>query len=446
MENRLNKFFIVLCLISVNIVNANVENRLNELEARVDDVELNQALSKLNFSGSFLNQYQSLQEVNKTSSLTGTNAAFTGDDRDSNLSVFFMRAELNFDVDISSNLDFYSTIGMSKFWNIEGRDDRSPNNDGNFKSLSGGYSFKDSSANFDVAYATYSVPQTNLSFSMGRMTTNNGPPVNQNDGVQRSGTYPFLSYNVIFDGAGLVYDFKDMLSKKHSLKLRLFYTPFLTVDNSSKTKNRVDDQTSKGGEKNPVDSKGDFITLLTEYSYLDSVLAEKIDIYFSTYTFDGYYDQYRQNPSTDEVDYAGTTAYTGYLGFQNLLSLGLNISYSHSIQVVRGNTIDEFTSRTHLFNANYLFDNSFNGGDILGLEYINNTENKVPVDSTSLYIPEFYDITKGYGLHLFYSIPVGMEQIIRFGYMEYEDGISKLLYDDIRSYGKSSYIRWKIFF
>jgi hypothetical protein len=472
-NKKVKKLLIMLTVANslfVVIANAQVTTtRLDEIENRLDDIELNQALDKFSLSGSFFNQYESFHNVNQRTSLldnapAALKSTLQNDTSDDYLSVFMMRAELNFDVKVTNSLNFYSTLGMSKFWNFSDRTGRDYYTNNNFKSLSGGYKLADSAVRFDVAYLKYHKVDSPWSFAMGRMTTNNGPPHNQLDGVERSGTYPFLSYNVIFDGAAVVYKLKSMPTNQ-SLKWRLFYTPFISVDVNNKDEQITDsnsDATLSGGSGDKVNSHGGLVTLLTEYSVKELSWVKKLDIYHSIYTFNGYYDGKRQKKETssatcgaiggdknycnDGVEYSGTTSNTLFLGFNKILSSNFDVSFTYNTFLISNTSDDDVFSQNYMATTKYTFDNSVNGGDLLGLEYLKTDANKVPVDANTISVNEFYNMTNGEGYHLYYAKPIGSNQIVRIGHMEYKEGDSALLLRDLETKASASYVRWKVFF
>jgi hypothetical protein len=469
------KLLSLLIINSIFFLNASAvdSSRLDSIESRLDDIELSQALDKVTLGGSFFNQYENFHIANKRTDLLNSAPAalktkLQYDSSDDYLSVYMMRAELNFDVKVTSTLNFYSTLGMSKFWNFSDRTGRNSTENGNFKSLAGGYALQDSAARFDVAYLNYQGTDSPWSLAMGRMTTNNGPPQNQLDGVGRSGTYPFLAYNVIFDGAAVVYRFKS-LPPGHSLKTRLFYTPFINVDKNNKGEQIVDTSpdpanptTGDSGDK--VESNGSFITLLTEYSIKGLSWTKKLDMFYSVYTFDGYYDGRRQKmeegsvcntvtgSTTNEdycnsgIEYSGTTSNTLYFGINKFFGSNFDLSLTYNTFIVRNSGDDDAFSQNYLATSRYTFDNSTNSGDMIGAEYIKTDENKVPVDSNSISVNDFYNMTNGEGFHFYYAKPIGTNQVVRLGYMQYSQGESHLLKRDLNSKVTSTYLRWKIFF
>lgn len=424
-----------------------IEERLISIENKMDDFELTNALDKMSFSGSFMNQYESFYEANQDIGTYDALQSIGGGDpdqgQDSQISAFTMRVALNFDVEVSNSLKFFTTVGMSKFWNMSGRTTRTGGDNDNFKSLGGGYSMIDSGAHFDVAYLLYQKSQSPWAFALGRMTTNDGPPLNQLDGLGRSGTYPVMSYNVILDGAAVIYDFKSIMPKEHDLKLRVFYTPFMNVDLRDKGSNKVD---AAAGGTEGVKTDSNMVTFLTEYKIASFSWLKSLDLYHSYYTFDRFYDEARQNPLKTGVEYEGAISNTVYIGLKGIAGSGLNLSYTYSEFLVRGDQISETGSYNSLINMNYKFDNSFNPGHIFGAEVINNDDVRVPTDATTMHINGFYNLVNGQGTHVYYSAPIGRSSIMRLGVMSYTQGESDTFKRDVESSASSTYLRWKVFF
>lgn len=414
-----------------------LEKRINELEASLDDVELNQALQKFHMSGSFVNHAESFAAVRK-----GT--ASYGDERSNqnqNLTAIGTRIALNFDYTVSKTMSVYSTLSMNKFWNIADREGRSDEGS-NIESAQGGYNYTGDNAHFDVAYLSYKPENSPWSFAIGRLTTNGGPPLNQHDGLERTGTYPAKLYNVIFDGVGGIYNFSDFLPKNQSIKMRIFYTPFFSIDKDYRDRQAIDPDT----QKEKVDSRADFFTLLTEYRVKKVLGASHLDVFHGVYNLEDYYEKNFQVPNDGIANYIGVTTNTLYFGLNNFLQDGFNLSFSNTYTILKAKGSKTNYGNSYLFGVNYQFDNKFNARDILGVEYIKSDENRLPSDGTTPYIGDFYDIVNGNGLHLFYTIPVGNTHVIRIGQINYSEGESTLFKREYEANISSTYARWKVFF
>lgn len=461
-------FIIVMAIISTNVLAESV-SRIDKLESRIDDIELKSALQKFRFSGSFLNHVESFSSVKKNTDLldsepTPYNTALKGDSTDVNIVPMVMRVELNFDANITKNINFYSTLGMSKFWNLSGRNTRAESTTGSLESLSGSYAIKDSTAKFDTAYINYQFQDSPWSIAIGRMTTAKGPPHNQLDGVARTGTYPFLSYNVVADGIAAIYNFKNIVPKDQSLKMRLFYTPFILVDKNNKGKQVVDSDgdivsnTQYGESKEQLNSHVSVITLLTEYSLKKLSWTKKLDIYHSIFKVNNYFDENFQKLEQDAptpayepylrkgVELTTLLSNTVYIGMKDVFNSNFNLSLSGNFMTFTSNFSEEFYSQNYLVSLNYKFDNNLNAGDILGIEYITTDENNFTRDWSTLYVSDFYDITNGKGLHAFYTKAIGVNQVIRIGHFAYTQGESEQFSNDLETKDTSTYARWKLFF
>jgi hypothetical protein len=363
-----------------------------------------------------------------------------------------MRVGLNIDANITKYLKFYSTIAMAKFWNLSDRNVRNAEETGNFQSFAGSHGYKGSEAHFDMAYISYKFKESNWTMAVGRMPTNNGPPLNKVDGLGRTGTYPSLSYNNIMDGLASVYNFKSWVPKDHSLKLRLFYTPFIRIDKNDRGQQVVDSYTNE-----KVESHGAFYTLLSEYSIKNLDWAKKLDLFYSAYHVDKFYSETKQKlegtPPTplaadfyhDGIDYFKAVSNTVYAGIDQLLDSGLSLSFSYSHYTV-DYAGDQYESDNYMITSDYRFDNSLNSGDILGIEYLKTDKNRVPTEETTLYSNNFYNMINGEGTHLYYTNVINANQLIRIGYFAYKTQDSKLLLIDLETKNEASYIRWKVFF
>ena len=69
-----------------------------------------------------------------------------------------------------------------------------------------------------------------LTFSVGRMPTNQGPGTHEYDGLQRQGTYPRIAYNMILDGYAATYNMHKFVPQGHNLSARLVYTPLMSYN------------------------------------------------------------------------------------------------------------------------------------------------------------------------------------------------------------------------
>lgn len=412
---------------------ANNKSRISQLEERLDDIELEQLMQKVRFSGSFFNHFEHLESSNLDT--------VTKEKSTQNLTPLSMKVALNIDVNITDAINFYSSLGMSKIWNYSGRDPQEVGKGPQYTSMRGSYGYKDSSAYFDTAYLSYHFKNEAMFLAIGRMTTNNGPPIEQLDGTNRAGTYPRFAYNAIFDGIAFIYDFKSFLPKDHSFKARAFYTPFNFVSLDSIKKNEVE---SSSGEQ--IESVEPQAALLLEYSVKNLGFAKSIDLYSMVWNYEKFYEEEFQVTGNDIIETSSANSYTIYLGVNKFLQTGLNFNYSYYSFKERFTGLEDQSSFNYMININYEFDNRFNANHILGFEYINTDDIYYLEDHNSLYFSDFYTRHSNNGFHIYYTVPVGRSQIIRVGLFDYKAGITDWNEDYETSEVRSFYSRWKVFF
>lgn len=453
----MKKLLLILLLpLSTMAANSNTA-KIEELELRLGDLEINQALSKFRFSGTFTNQ---LEYYSKAARGDGSLPNQRSDTTDAQLFPMMMRLELNVDVDISRSLKFYSTIAMAKFMNLSNRNKRNERDSGAFMSFAGSNNMKDSTGHFDMAYVSYNKPGKPWTLAAGRMPTNNGPPMNQLDGVGRTGTYPSLSFNNILDGVAYIYSLDKYMPRDHSLKFRIFYTPFIQIDADDKTTQTVDStgsttdgKTGESGEK--VDSHGALTTLLVEYNLKNLSWARGLDIFYSTYHVDKFYSETNQKLQegsigvpmfeNDGIDYFDVSSHTVYFGINNFLNSRFTSSFTYSHYIIKF-AGEEYRSDNILLTTNYKFDNNLNAKDIVGVEYLKTDKNRAPTEETTFFVNDFYNMMNGEGSHLYYTRIIDANQVVRIGWFNYYTKGSIYLLDDAETNESSTYVRWKVFF
>ena len=436
-----------------------LRERVEELDLRLGDLEINQALKKFSFSGTFMNQLEYYSRAaENTGLIPGVNRM---DSTNTHLNPAAMKLELNIDTKVSKELNFFSTISMAKYYNLSDRNKRNKRDSGSFISFAGSNNYKDSGAYFDMAYISYNANNSPWTLAVGRMPTNNGPPLNQADGNSRTGTYPSLSFNNILDGIAGIYSFKNMLPKEQSLKIRVFYTPLTRMSLNDKSDQEVDGdgnayngEYGESGEK--IASSGFLGTLLTEYSIENLAWAEKVDIYHSTYRVSQFFSTGQQKlpvgtpgvPSEytrDGIEYFDVTSQTVYLGADQFFNTPFNISFTYAHYDIDFSG-ESYKSENYMGTINYTFSGKKNAGDIAGIEYLHTDKNRIPSEETSFFTNDFYNMMNGEGYHLYYTKVVDANQLVRLGYFSYYTQDSIFLLDDLKTNESATYIRWKVFF
>ena len=324
---------------------------------------------------------------------------------------------LNFDFDVSKNLKFYSTIAMSKFFNNEGRTEGLGTNTYVPYQISetGSYGYSGSTPKVDRAFASYEFDTVPLTLAVGRMPTNNGPPMNQLDGLPRSGTYPRFAFNAIFDGIAGVYDFSNLLPKDNSFKIRAFYQPFTNIDTGDRTKQFVD------GEK--INSSTPEYVILNEYA-LNSLgpVAQRLDVMYMHAQWHNYYTGYYSAPGALGAAMTGIIE-TGsddavYIGLEDIAHKGLNISWSGLLYKAKDSNLPDVDkeSRSYLVDINQTLAGYHNV--ILGFEYLHTELYHYLDEWTRLNLIPFGTLQNSEGRHFYLAIPLEKKMSARLGYYQ----------------------------
>lgn len=405
--------FILVSSISFGQATNSAENkRIEKLEERLFELEAQNSLTKYRLSGTFINRYENMTWEH---GLPGT------DKEKEIIRPFGMYFGLNVDFDITKNLKFYSTFGMSKLYNNEDRneslDPASTNGYATYQATEmGSWAYGGSGVKVDRAYASYEFDEVPVTLAIGRMPTNNGPPVNQMDGLPRGGTYPRFVFNSIFDGLAGVYSFEKMLPKDHSLKVRAFYQPFTFIDRSDRKKQFVD------GDK--IESSVNQYAVLVEYSLKDTVIAKQVDLMYMRADWQKFYVGYNGTPAAPGSPMVGQTENGSddgfYLGLEDIAGTGINFSWSALLYKAVDSGLPNVHKEAwgHLVNLNYKFD----AGYILGYEYLKTAKYFYLDEWTSMNIMPFYQLQTAVGHHVYATIPLGQKVSTRIGTYMVEAG------------------------
>jgi hypothetical protein len=381
-----------------------VEERMAKLEEKIEELEIDRSFDKVKLSGTFIGYFE---RINSRSKDANTDA-ITKDRGD----VASMHLGINIDFAISENFNFYSTLGMGKLLNNDGRKGIE---ESSYRSIQGSYGYQGSDAKFDVAYLNWKMLDNRLNLAFGRMTTRGGPPLNQLDALYRSGTYPRFGYNAIFDGAAVVYDFKSLLPANMNFKTRLFYTPFYFIDSNDRSKPAQDK------EENKIKRRSDQVAVLNEWDLNDSKIARKISIYSMLWYYDNYYDEAYQSSTRPGVEVYTALSHTLYFGLEDIANTGLNFSWSYLLVDSKVSGEEHDKSDSSLFNINYAFKNSW----VVGLEHISTDKNFYLDEWSYLQFNDFYQRSNNNGQHYFFTVPFSHNQVLRFGMYDYRAGISE---------------------
>lgn len=211
MSNKMVLMYIILGLTVGPFV------RAATLEERVAELEAQSTLNYIKFGGSLETFYDSI-----------TSEQDVGGALDDHTQYLRMRASVNADADVSKRIKVYSRFTASKFFS-QG-DPQGAAQSPAPSDLEAGRKFQGTELYLEKGYADIIFNKSESSssvFSMGRLPTIDGPPINYKYGKERIGTYPVLGYNAIFDGFALTHS-REL--SESEITFRYVYAPFTSVN------------------------------------------------------------------------------------------------------------------------------------------------------------------------------------------------------------------------
>lgn len=394
------KSLLFISLFSFTANAAVSEAEFRELQAKVEELEFDSFTRNYSISGEVINLFESYHnDQTSGSSVDATN-----------MELFGTIAKLNINVDVNDRIKFYSSLGMSKFWNNE---DRIGDAEDNWnRSNQGSLGYQGSVARFDKVYFDY-LYNDMFTFSIGRMPTNFGPPYHQLDNEPRSGTYPRMAYNSIFDGVALSTNLTKFMPENQELKIKLFYTPYMNVDQKARNKPRnIGELPGTASDTNTkVQSNTLLWAFLLEYGINNLSWVEKIQTYLFTLNYEDFWWQ------TYGDTYRGW-GYNATIGFEGLFNTGLNFWASYIGTDWQASDKKHINGAGYLINLNYSFEN----GHSFGGEYLKTNKYYYLDEWTYYNVADFYKVGKLKGYHLFWSMPVYKNLRLRLGSYIYDTG------------------------
>lgn len=270
MKNNLKKISAVL-VAGATLFSMSSFAETKSLEDRVSELEANQSLNIFNFSGTLINRMDDILKASQTTPNVTGDKAFDN----SNLIYMRLKFQLNMDANVSKYIKFYSRLTASKFYNISTAS-------GTESSLQTGdlgvaNDYESSAVYLEKAYVDVSVPDTALTFSVGRLPTVDGQPANYLDGRARMGTYPLIAYNSNFDGIGLTYRLDQYMPQDQKLALRVLYTPLSNPNyGTSGTQGFVTPGLTEAGSN--VATQTSISAVQADYSIDNSKIADNVGI------------------------------------------------------------------------------------------------------------------------------------------------------------------------
>lgn len=241
-------FFTTVSYLSLAYGIDDVEKRLTALEEGFLDLRLRDSeTSFLSISGSFANHVHFIDLDNRSDSTIGKRK----------FEAIFSTFRLNIDKTNNDRLKFYSTIRSTYMWNRDAQNETDVI-DTSLAYLSGPRLL------VERAYLDTFFFNHKLSFSVGRLPTISGPPVEKVLNVGRLGTYPLMAYSNIIDGAALTLNLGKILNSSSRNILRFIYSPLLNASYYDDPTWSHEDPVTKA---KTLATKGDFYHVNFEHSH-----------------------------------------------------------------------------------------------------------------------------------------------------------------------------------
>ncbi|WP_413291697.1 DUF3373 family protein [Bdellovibrio sp. HCB185ZH] len=396
------------------------------LEERVSELEANQSLNILNFSGTFITRFDDIISAKQTQPATVLGQPSTFDNKD--LTYLRMKFQFNVDANVSKNIKFYSRLTTSKNFNSfyqQGLSGLPVSDD-----LQASNSYQSSHVVLEKAYIDMTVPDTGLTFFIGRLPTVDGQPQNYKDGRARMGTYPMLSYDSVLDGMGVSYKMDQYMPEGHSLALRALYTPFAQYYAGANGA-YITAPTKQNGSALPTSSTG--YGLMADYSINNMSWADGMGLTLLNFqTSDLYYANpawvsVGTTPGMDSnltLSVGGTTlawelngiAHTGWDLSLSYLASTLK-SNGRLMSGVPGTGFGMSSDDGSESGSTFLLSTRYRLGTwIFGGEWVNGSENSFYYATAAEDLTQFYS-THGNGYHLYVTKKFTQNLAFRVGYM-----------------------------
>lgn len=394
--NTMKKSVIALAVLSSTAYGAS-------LEERVEDLEFARDLNTWEFSGELEARYDYLDVENTT--------------QNSNYSESQNSLWLRFDMHSkrSQKLDFYGRLSMSKYFNDFTR--RAGNTSAVSNSGGAGRDKSGSEVYVERAFINYKI-DNNLSFSIGRLPTIEGPSYHLQKGTARSGTYPQLAYGAELDGMALTYGTQALGG---TLALRAIYTPLNQVND---TATAIDSRyLGAGGIK--ISSTEQMYSAMADYEKLNLGWANRLNFIVQYVGFkDFFIDQVTSGSAVSNLNF-DYDAYVAYFELNGIANSGLDIgfTYKHTKTDSRGGIATVggvFTDGTDgsndgnvfMLDARYTF-----GAFKLGYEFLKADDYAFQVGLADIDAIGFYSTPASTGHHIFGSYDLNSDMRLILGYM-----------------------------
>jgi hypothetical protein len=337
-------------------------------------------------------------------------------------------AALDFKAKPLPNVSVFGRIAYSNVFNNQTPSTSDP----------GSRKYNSALASVERLFVNYGITD-DLTFSVGRLPTLDGPPGHMHDGIPRQGSYPRQVYSAALDGYALTYKI-PLPSETQNLSFRLVYTPLSHIlvagtgtGAIAYSRDEVTSTNLQTGAQDPTGSYSSSTTPLTswmlDYNWDGAGFARTINLIYQGFMF----KDYKLEP-TWKFDYSVNALYAE---ISDIASLGINFyeAYSKTKVVNEGgkvvvpnvvavslgaNKLDatvegsaSITGITYTLPVNAL------KNPILGYEMYKGDKNSLQFDFGAKDPGGFYTM-RGKGTHVFYTQPLNQNMRLRFGMMDYK--------------------------
>ncbi len=236
------------------------DERIKELEQRIETLEYKSYENYFTFGGRLENQYEHIQ-----SSDEGEVA---------NYDYYSTLFQLDIAAQPNDEVSFYGRLSMNKFWN-----DAQKQGDYSDNTMSQGRSKNDTTPYVERAFINYRMLPS-LTLSVGRLPTIDGTPTHYSMGQSSMGSYPAFSYGTVLDGIALTHSAKLMGG---TLTSRAVYTPFTLAEHGDLTSptEAVDSEGVK------ADSVNHMIAVMADYEKYNTSFADRMSFLIQGVLLDG---------------------------------------------------------------------------------------------------------------------------------------------------------------
>jgi hypothetical protein len=409
-----------------------VTSSIHDLDERLTNLELKQALNKIHF-GMELNNY--IGHFKVSDRMPENNAKdFSGKDDDT-------RTRMNSQVRLAASASLSKEFAIYTQFesNFHANSEFNTNNVPPFNTT---YQRRGVGVFVRRAYFDYHFNDM-FTFSMGRLPTTNGPPQNVRNNMARRGTYPLMSFSIPIDGVAGTFRFD--LNQSNQLIFRTILAPGgLRSDDEDQTYANYQVMSTATSSQLAEDSRG--FTQMAELRNRSSLWDQFLFIFQgSRYSFGALKDTFVDNIDTSAGLSAGRYRLSSsgpriadldiiasYMQIDRPMQLPLTLYFSHAYSKIRRRGSLVLSSAANPYTAlqsfGFLSNDDVSGNRwliglnlkpvdsfFMGAEYMKSTKYAIPAASYTDELTSFLD-ENGEDFHGYIGVPiVNTKSVMRFG-------------------------------